>query len=155
LKLLLKTVILSHFIFGNPDQDTGCSAGAVTHARFSGPFASRATEMRIRKGDTVEVISGSSKGTRGAVLMVNLSAGKVTVEGVNRVYKHVRRGHPKSPQGGRLHVELPIDASNVQLICPETDKPTRVGVRAAADGSRELFSCRSGVTLRQISPPPK
>ena len=107
--------------------------------------------MRIRKGDTVEVISGSSKGTRGSVLAVALSAGKVTVEGVNRVYKHVRRGHPKSPQGGRLHVELPIDASNVQLVCPETDKPTRVGVRVGTDGSRELFARRSGVTLRQLS----
>ena len=111
--------------------------------------------MKIRKGDTVEVISGSSKGTRGTVLTVDPSAGKVTVEGVNRVYKHVRRGHPKSPQGGRLHVELPIDASNVQLICPETDKPTRVGVRTAADGSKELFARRSEVSLRQLAPAPK
>lgn len=111
--------------------------------------------MKIRKGDTVEVISGSSKGTRGAVLAVDPSAGKVTVEGVNRVYKHVRRGHPKSPQGGRLHVELPIDASNVQLICPETDKPTRLGVRTAADGSKELFARRSEATLRQLAPAPK
>ena len=107
--------------------------------------------MRIRKGDIVEVITGSSKGTRGSVLAVDPAAGKVTIEGVNRVYKHVRRGHPKSPQGGRLHVELPIDASNVQLVCPETNKPTRVGVRVAADGSRELFARRSGVTLRQIA----
>ena len=111
--------------------------------------------MRIRKGDIVEVVAGSSKGTRGAVLTVDPAAGKLTVEGVNRVYKHVRRGHPKSPQGGRLHVELPVDASNVQLICPDTDKPTRVGIRTAADGSRELFSRRSGARIRQISPPAK
>ncbi|MCH2212613.1 MAG: 50S ribosomal protein L24 [Fuerstiella sp.] len=111
--------------------------------------------MRIRKGDTVEVISGSSKGSRGSVLDVDPSGGKVTVEGVNRVYKHVRRGHPKSPQGGRLHVELPIDVSKVQLICPETNKPTRVGVRVADDGSRELFARRSGATLRQLSPASK
>jgi large subunit ribosomal protein L24 len=108
--------------------------------------------MKIRKGDTVEVIAGTSKGTRGAVLTVDPAGNKVTVEGVNRVYKHVRRGHPKSPQGGRLHVELPIDASNVQLVCPETNKPTRVGVRTAADGSKELFARRSGVTLRQLAP---
>ena len=111
--------------------------------------------MKIRKGDTVEVISGSGKGTRGTVLAVDPKKNKVTVEGVNRVYKHVRRGHPRSPQGGRLHVEMPIDASNVQLICPETDKPTRVGVRVAEDGSRELFARRSGATLRQLSPPKK
>ncbi len=111
--------------------------------------------MKIRKGDTVEVISGSSKGTRGAVLTVDPAAGKITVEGVNLVYKHVRRGHPKSPQGGRLHVELPIDASNVQLVCPETDKPTRVGVRVTSDGAKELFARRSGVTLRELAPAPK
>ena len=108
--------------------------------------------MKIKKGDTVQVISGTSKGTRGAVLAVDPGKRKVTVEGVNRVYKHVRRGHPKSPQGGRLHVELPIDASNVQLICPETDKPTRVGVRTADDGSRELFARRSGAAIRQLAP---
>ncbi len=111
--------------------------------------------MKIRKGDTVEVISGSSKGTRGTVLTVDPENDRVTVEGVNLVYKHVRRGHPKSPQGGRLHVELPIDASNVQLICPETNKPTRVGVRIADDGSKELYARRSGVTLRQLAPASK
>jgi large subunit ribosomal protein L24 len=111
--------------------------------------------MRIRKGDTVEVVSGDDAGTRGSVLSVDPSNGKVVVEGVNRVYKHVRRGHPKSPQGGRLHVELPIDASNVMLICPETNKPTRVGVRASEDGGKELYAKRSGLRLRQIAPPRK
>ena len=155
LESLETTVKNCHSSLGNPGQDTGCSTGAVTHGRFSRPFASRVIEMRIRKGDTVEIISGSSKGQRGTVLAVDPSGGKLTVEGVNRVYKHVRRGHPKSPQGGRLHLELPIDASNVQLICPQTDKPTRVGVRDAADGGRELFARRSGVRLRQLSPPAK
>ena len=108
--------------------------------------------MKIRKGDTVEVVSGDDTGTRGTVLSVNPSKGKLVVEGVNRVYKHVRRGHPKSPQGGRLHVEMPIDASNVMLVCPETNKPTRVGVRFADDGSKELYAKTSGVRLRQIAP---
>ena len=108
--------------------------------------------MKIRKGDTVEVIAGDDAGTRGTVLSVDLKKDKVVVEGVNKVYKHVRRGHPKSPQGGRLHMELPIDASNCQLICPETNKPTRVGVRVADDGSKELYAKRSGTRLRQLSP---
>ena len=82
--------------------------------------------MNIRKGDTVEVIAGADKGSRGTVLSVDLKHGKVVVEGVHKVHKHVKRGNPKSPQGGRLHVELAIDASNCQLICPETNKPTRV-----------------------------
>ena len=107
--------------------------------------------MKIRKGDTVQVISGSSKGTRGTVLSVDRATKRIVVEGVNRVLKHVRRGHPKSPQGGRLHVELPIDASNVMLIDPQSNKPTRVGVRTAANGSKELYAKRSGVGLRQLS----
>lgn len=109
--------------------------------------------MHIRKGDTVEVISGDDTGTRGTILSVDRKNGKVVVEGVNKVYKHVRRGHPKSPQGGRLHTELKIDASNVMLICPATNKPTRVGVRFAADGTKELFAKGSNAKLRDISPP--
>lgn len=108
--------------------------------------------MKIRKGDTVEVIAGDDAGTRGTVLSVDTKKGKIVVEGVNKVYKHVRRGHPKSPQGGRLHMELAIDASNCQLVCPETNKPTRVGVRIADDGSKELYAKVSGARLRQLSP---
>ncbi|MEZ6063222.1 MAG: 50S ribosomal protein L24 [Planctomycetaceae bacterium] len=107
--------------------------------------------MKIRKGDTVEVISGDDSGTRGTVLSVDRAKGKLIVEGVNRVYKHVRRGHPKSPQGGRLHLELAIDASNVMLICPQTNKPTRVGVRTTNNGVKELYAKRSGATIRQLS----
>lgn len=106
--------------------------------------------MKIRKGDTVEVIAGDDAGTRGTVLSVDLKNGKLVVEGVNKVHKHVRRGHPKSPQGGRLHVELPLEASNCQLICPETNKPTRVGVRMV-EGVKELYAKRSGARIRQIS----
>ena len=106
--------------------------------------------MHIRKGDTVEVVAGDDSGTRGTVMSVDRKNGKVVVEGANKVYKHVRRGHPKSPQGGRLHKELAIDASNVMLICPETNKPTRVGVRVNADGSKDLIAKRSGVAIRQI-----
>lgn len=106
--------------------------------------------MHIRKGDIVEVISGDDAGSRGTVLSVDNKHGKVVIEGVNKAYKHVRRGHPKSPQGGRLHTELAIDASNVQLICPETNKPTRVGVKVNADGSKELVAKRSGAKLREL-----
>ncbi len=108
--------------------------------------------MHIRKGDTVEVVAGDDSGTRGTVLSVSRKNGKVVVEGVNKVYKHVRRGHPKSPQGGRLHIELAVDASNVMLICPETNKATRVGVKLNEDGSKELVAKKSGARLRQLSP---
>lgn len=111
--------------------------------------------MHIRKGDMVEVISGDDAGSRGTVLSVDKKNGKVVIEGVNKVYKHVRRGHPKSPQGGRLHTELAIDGSNVQLICPETNKPTRVGVKVNSDGSKELVAKRSGAKLRELRPAKK
>lgn len=108
--------------------------------------------MLIKVNDMVQVMTGDDAGERGRVLAVNRRAGTVIVEGVNRVYKHVRRSQ-KNPQGGRLSKEMPIQASNVMLICPQTNKPTRVGVRYLADGSKERYSRRSGGSMGQISPP--
>lgn len=108
--------------------------------------------MHIRVDDTVLVIAGNDEGTRGRVLAVNGEARKIVVEGVNRVYKHVRRSQ-KNPQGGRLSKEMPIDVSNVMLICPKTNKPTRVGFRYLPDGSKERFAKASGASLGIISPP--
>lgn len=111
--------------------------------------------MHLRKGDTVEVTAGDDKGKRGSVISVDRDKGKIVVQGVNTVLKHVKRGHPKSPQGGRLNLEMPIDASNVMLICPETNKPTRVGVKLNDDGSKDLIAKGSGARMRQISPAKK
>ncbi|MFM7055860.1 MAG: 50S ribosomal protein L24 [Planctomycetota bacterium] len=108
--------------------------------------------MHIRKDDVVVVIAGDKNGSRGKVLSVDRAAGKVVVEGVNRVIKHVKRGHPKSPQGGRLEKDLPIDASNVAHIDPSTNKPTRVSVRINADGSKDLIARGSGTVIRSQSP---
>jgi large subunit ribosomal protein L24 len=102
--------------------------------------------MHIRADDIVEIISGNSRGERGKVLKVLPKEGKVVVEGVNRVYKHMRRSQ-KNPQGGRLSKEMPINASNVMLVDPQSDKPTRVGVRTTKDGSRERYAKRSGAAL--------
>ena len=108
--------------------------------------------MNIKVNDTVEVIAGDDKGMRGKVLSVDHQSGKVLVEGVNRVYKHVRRSQ-KNPQGGRLSKEMPVQASNVMLICPQTNKPTRVGVRYREDGSKERYAKSSGASLGDIAPP--
>ena len=110
--------------------------------------------MHIRLNDMVEVISGDDRGQRGKVLAVDHAAGKVIVEGVNRVYKHVRRSQ-RNPQGGRLSKEMPIPVSNVMLICPQSNKPTRIGFRYLADGTKERYAKRSGVSLGSISPPRK
>ena len=108
--------------------------------------------MNIRVNDIVEVISGDDAGVRGKVLSVDGKNGKVVVEGVNRVYKHVRRSQ-RNPQGGRLSKEMPIQASNVMVVCPKTHKPTRVGYRYLEDGSKERYAKRSGASLGVISPP--
>jgi large subunit ribosomal protein L24 len=108
--------------------------------------------MRIRVDDVVEVIRGDDRGSRGKVLSVDPEAGKVVVEGVNLVFKHVRRSQ-RNPQGGQLRMEMPIALSNVALIDPETDRPTRVGVRYLDDGSKERYSKNSGASLGQVAPP--
>ena len=108
--------------------------------------------MHIKLDDIVEVVAGDDLGQRGKVLAVDHRAGKVIVEGVNLVYKHVRRSQ-RNPQGGRLHKEMPIPISNVMVVCPRTDKPTRIGFRYLDDGSKERFAKRSGVSLGTVSPP--
>jgi large subunit ribosomal protein L24 len=108
--------------------------------------------MRIRVDDVVMVIRGDDRGKQGKVLSVDHKTGKIVVEGVNLVWKHVRRSQ-KNPQGGRLRKEMPVDASNVALICPQTGEPTRVGVRYLEDGAKERYSKKSGVGLGQIAPP--
>jgi large subunit ribosomal protein L24 len=107
--------------------------------------------MHIIVGDLVEVIAGNDRGERGKVLSLDRTVGKVVVEKMNRVLKHIKRSQ-KNPQGGRLSKEMPIDISNVMLVSPHTGKPTRTGVRTAADGSRELYCKQSKQTIRRLSP---
>jgi len=108
--------------------------------------------MYIRKDDVVEVIAGDDKGTRGKVLRVLRAQNKVVIEGVNRVYRHLKPSK-RNPQGGRLSKEMPIDASNVMFIDPVQRKPTRVGVRYLPDGSKELYAKKSGTRIRLLSKP--
>ena len=106
--------------------------------------------MYIRKEDVVEVVAGDDKGTRGKVLRVLRGKGQVVVEGINRVYRHLKPSK-RNPQGGRLSKEMPVDASNVMLIDPATNKPTRVGVRYLPDGSKELFAKKSKSRIRLLT----
>ena len=89
--------------------------------------------MHIRKDDQVEVIAGDDRGTPQArrfakVLRVIPARNKIVVEGVNRVYKHMRPSN-KNPQGGRLSKEMPIDVSNVMLVCHNCNRGVRIGQR--------------------------
>jgi len=106
--------------------------------------------MHIRKDDIVEVLTGDDKGKRGRVLRVMRADGKLVVEGVNKVYKHLKPSR-RNAQGGRLSKEMPVQVSNVALIDPQTNKPTRLGVRYTADGTKELYAKRSGARIRPLT----
>jgi large subunit ribosomal protein L24 len=108
--------------------------------------------MHIRVNDTVEILTGDDSGVRGKVLSVDRTAGKLIVEGVNRVFKHVRRSQ-RNPQGGRLSKEMPVQISNVLLVCEACNAPTRTGARYRADGSKERYCKKCGKSLGQIAPP--
>ena len=109
--------------------------------------------MHIKSNDQVRVIAGANRGTSGKVLRIDRKNGKLVVEGVNRVYKHVRRSQ-KNPQGGRLNREMPIEISNVLLICVKCGKPTRTGSRISDDDAKERFCKKCGAGLGVITPAP-
>jgi large subunit ribosomal protein L24 len=110
--------------------------------------------MHIKTNDTVQVISGDDAGQRGKVLAIDREMGRVVVEGVNRVYKHVRRSQ-KNPQGGRLSKEMPVKISNVLLFCNKCGQGVRTGARLVKDGSKERFCKKCGTSLGEISPAKK
>lgn len=100
-------------------------------------------KVKIRKGDTVEVISGSEKLKRGEVIKVLPEVRRVVVQGVNLHKKHVSQvqaqGRNLSP--GIIEFELSFDISNVMLVCPKCDEPTRVGTRR--DGKEIVRVCKN------------
>jgi large subunit ribosomal protein L24 len=102
---------------------------------------------KIRTGDEVVVISGRNKGQRGKVRVNMISEDKVVIEGVNIVIKHLKRGRAR--QAGRVEVEAPLPVAKVMLIDPETNQPTRVGIRKNAQGENERYSKKTGKTIPQ------
>ena len=100
-------------------------------------------KMHIRKGDTVQVISGKDRGVKGKVIEVMPEADRIIVEGVNRIKKHTKVGQSNrgAKTGGIITMEAPIHVSNVMIVDPEDGRPTRVGYQRAkvekrrADGS--------------------
>jgi large subunit ribosomal protein L24 len=90
----------------------------------------------VKKGDTVRVLSGKDRGAQGKVLLTSPKTSKVIVEGVNRVTKHskVQTTTRGAQEGGIVHQEAPIHVSNVQVVCPQCGKPSRVGYRKDEEG---------------------
>jgi len=103
--------------------------------------------LRIRKNDTVEVISGKDKGKRGRVIEVLPKVERVRVEGVNKIKRHTKPNPQKNVKGGIVERENPLHISNVALIDPKSGKPTRVGMKIMPDGSRVRVAKRSGLQL--------
>jgi large subunit ribosomal protein L24 len=106
-------------------------------------------KARVRKNDIVAVISGKDRGKRGRVLRVNARKDLIMVEGVNLVKRHTRPDPQRNIKGGIVDREVSVHASNVALIDPETDRPTRVGTKVLGDGQRVRVSRRSGAVLEK------
>ena len=102
--------------------------------------------IKIRKGDTVQVIAGDDKGKVGRVLSVDEVKWRVVVEKINFIKRHTKP-RKQGVQGGILEREAPIHISNVMLYDPKVQRGARVGVRTLADGTRERFSRVSGETV--------
>jgi large subunit ribosomal protein L24 len=107
--------------------------------------------MRIKTDDQVVVISGKDAGKTGRVVRTEPQRRRVYVEGLNMIKRHERprsQGDLKNAQaGGIVEKEGPIDASNVMLLDPKGNKPTRVGVRRDEGGKRVRFAKRSGTAI--------
>ena len=100
--------------------------------------------MKLKKGDTVVVISGKDKGHQGEVVQVLPADGKVIVNGINTSKKHQKARRANEP-GGIIDRDMPVDASNVMLV--HKGKPTRVGYRVGADGKKERIAKRTGEVI--------
>jgi len=91
----------------------------------------------IRKNDIVQVITGEEKGKKGKVLNVDLASGRVLVEGVNFIWKHLRRSQ-QHPHGARIQKEATIHLSNVKVECQSCNKLTRVISKKVEDGRARI-----------------
>ena len=102
--------------------------------------------LSIKKNDTVMVIAGNEQGKRGRVLAVLPKENRVIVEGINIIKKHMRPNR-RYTQGGIIEREAPIHRSNVMLVCPKCDKPTRFGNRILDNGKKVRVCKKCGEVM--------
>ena len=100
-------------------------------------------KLHVKKGDTVLIISGDDRGSKGKVLEVSPKEGKVIVEGKNIVKKHVKPRKMGDP-GGIISAEGAMYASKVMVVCPHCNKPVRVGHKKFADGTKSRICKKCG-----------
>jgi large subunit ribosomal protein L24 len=106
-----------------------------------------ATRLKVKKNDQVLVISGRDKGKRGRVIEVLTKKGRIMVEGVGMVKKHVRPNRQRGIAGGIVERESAIQVSNVLVLDPATRKPTRVGFQVLQDGRKVRVAKKTGATI--------
>ena len=102
--------------------------------------------VHVKTGDTVIVLSGKDRGRKGKVLAVSPKEGKVIVEKINMVTKHIKPRR-MGETGGIVEAEGAMYASKVQVVCPRCNKPTRVGHKVYEDGSKERICKKCGEAL--------
>ncbi len=101
-------------------------------------------KQHVRRNDTVLVLTGKDRGKRGRVLQVMPDKQRVLIEGVNMIKRHTRPNPQRNIKGGVLEREASMHVSNVQLIDPTSNKPTRVGRKQLEDGQRVRIGRKSG-----------
>jgi large subunit ribosomal protein L24 len=104
-------------------------------------------KLHIKKGDTVVVIAGNNKGSKGRVLEVIRTKDRAIVEGVNMIKKHTKP-NAETPQGGIVEKEAPVHISNLMLVDPKTGEPTRVGRKLNDDGKLVRISKKTGEEIK-------
>ncbi len=109
----------------------------------------RTKRSKIRKNDNVAVIAGRDKGKRGRVLEVAPATGKIKIEGVGIIKRHQKANPQSNRGGGIIEKEAFISISNVQLIDPQSGKPTRVRYLIESDGSKTRVAAASGHSLEK------
>ncbi|MBU3958413.1 MAG: 50S ribosomal protein L24 [Candidatus Omnitrophica bacterium] len=102
--------------------------------------------LKIRQGDTVEVIKGNDRGKKGKVLKILPRERRAIVEGINLVKKHKRRTQ-QDQQGGIISIETPINLSNLMLFCKNCSSPKRIGFMFLKDGTKSRFckKCKEAI----------
>lgn len=103
--------------------------------------------MKVKKGDTVEVITGKDSGRTGRVLKVDGDRERIVVEGVHMIKRHTRPNPQKNIKGGIVEREAPIQVSNVMVISPDSGKRTRVGYKILDDGRKVRVAKVDGAIL--------
>ncbi len=105
-------------------------------------------KLSVKKGDRVEVIAGKDKGKRGKILRVIPDKARVVVEKVHMIKRHTKPTQ-KNPQGGIIEREAPIHVSNVMVVCPSCNQPTRIGRRVTEEGAKVRVCRRCGAEIEK------